>query len=120
MLAGNLGRNAGRDELLKEMRAEYRTHHVTGRVLISRLATYSDDPQVHSKWHAVMDLLVVQYHDALGDMTDEILWDNAGPGHSELSIVQLKRPAVVEDRYSEKLEAVLQMVNTRPIILERD
>ena len=99
------------------MRDEYKARHVLGRVLVDRLAAYFKDPEVSAKWHAVMDLLVVQYHSAIGDTTDEVFNENAAPGHSGLTSYQLRKPDIVEDRYQGAFATVLLLVKTRPVIL---
>lgn len=99
----------------KDLDSQYRASRIQGEVIERQLEAYftSVEPKVH--WHATMDLLTVRYFNLIGCMTDGLLKANAGQGHSELSVEELKDQRKVLENYHKQLAASAKAVLEAPM-----
>ncbi len=88
--AKELGREVELKDVAPILHAQYRETRSTGHSLDARLLAYFDSTEPHDNWHAAMDLLSVWYYHLFSQATQDLLEENAGPGHSGLAIEELK------------------------------
>ncbi len=104
-----LGRRRG------DLDAVYEASAATANSLESRLRAYFEGTSVAEAWHGAWDCLVVRYFSLIvSDRTKlEILYaENAGEGHSGLSVKQLADIEAVRGRYQALRNQVTEEVAT--------
>ena len=104
-----LGRRRG------DLDAVYEASAATANSLESRLRAYFEGTSVAEAWHGAWDCLVVRYFSMIvpDRATLEILYgENAGEGHSGLSVRQLADTEAVRSRYRALRNQVTEAVAT--------
>jgi hypothetical protein len=78
--------------LKKQLDDQYLTSRAAGSALGRRLHAYFASNRAEEALHAAMDILTVSYFDQSRLKSDNLLEINAGPGHSGLSVEELRDP----------------------------
>jgi hypothetical protein len=115
---GKFGEGIEAKDFFNGLNEQYRRSRTAGRTLEARLRAYFSDPAVAEEWHAVQDLLTVQYYDALGKSNARLREANAATQakrHSGLSVNDLADIKKVRRQYSTALDCVTGAIMREPV-----
>ncbi|MFB7617138.1 hypothetical protein [Kitasatospora sp. NPDC056181] len=90
-----------------QIHEQYMKSRSLGHALAVKLDAYYASEDLHRNWHAVMDLVSVRYHDAIGSLTLQLRQKNADGEHSGLTVGELGDGALVSRRFLEALADVM-------------